>query len=197
MTLTQTNHFRRGRKIAGLLAVIAAYLSFSILLASFPADDIIDAVGANNAFLLMFVLGMIGGFTTFTGIPYHFVLMSLAAGGLNPIGLGVSTALGVMIGDSVMYLLGSRVKTNLPPRVEATVEKFATHLDHHPRWVSPALVVYGAMSPFSNDFAVAPLSMIGYNYWRTIVPLAIGNTFYNIAIAYLGLYAYDTIIGWF
>jgi membrane protein YqaA with SNARE-associated domain len=53
------------------------------------------------------------------------------------------------------------------------------------------------MSPFSNDFAVAPLSMIGYNYWRTIVPLAIGNTFYNIAIAYLGLYAYDTIIGWF
>lgn len=197
MTNAQAKHSARLRKVAGLLAVISAYLAFSILLASFPADDIIDAVGASNAFLLMFILGMIGGFTTFTGIPYHFVLMSLASGGLNPIGLGVSTAMGVMLGDSVMYLLGSRVKTSLPPRIEATVTKFAGHLENHPRWVSPALVLYGSMSPFSNDFAVAPLSMIGYNYWRTIVPLAIGNTMYNIAIAYLGLYAYDSIIDWF
>lgn len=188
---------KRGKKIANAAMIISIYLAISIALASFPADDLIDAVGASNAYVLMFALGMIGGFTTFTGIPYHLVLMSLAAGGLNPVALGVSTAMGVMIGDSTMYLIGSKVRSSLPPRVEATIEHFSERMARHPKLVTPALVTYGAASPFSNDFVVASLSMIGYSYWRTIIPLAVGNTFYNIGLAYLGLYAYDAIVDWF
>ncbi|MCK0121586.1 hypothetical protein MWU61_13625 [Loktanella sp. F6476L] len=188
---------KRGKNVAKVVMVVGAYLAISIAVASFPADDLIDAVGATNAYVVMFALGMIGGFTTFTGIPYHLVLMSLAAGGLNPVVLGISTAMGVMLGDSTMYLIGRTVKSSLPPRVEATMEHLSERLARHPRLVTPALFVYGTVSPFSNDFVVGSLSIIGYNYWRIIVPLAIGNTFYNIALAYLGLYAYDAIIGWF
>lgn len=187
---------RRGKKIASAVMVVTAYLAISITLASFPADDLIDVVGASNAYVLMFTLGMIGGFTTFTGIPYHLVLMSLAAGGLSPTLLGVSTAMGVMVGDSTMYLIGSKVKTSLPPRIEATIAHLSERMARHPKLVTPALISYGAVSPFSNDFVVASLSMIGYSYWRTILPLAMGNTLYNIALAYLGLYAYDAIMGW-
>lgn len=177
--------------------VIGVYLAISFSLASFPADTIIDKVGSDNAYVLMFALGMIGGFTTFTGIPYHFVLMSLAVGGLDPVALGVCTAVGVMLGDSTMFLIGKQVKDSLPPRVVATIDHFSVYLLKHPRFVTPALVAYGTVSPFSNDFVVASLSMGGYGYWRTILPLTVGNIFYNIALAYLGLYAYDTIIGWF
>ena len=123
--------------------------------------------------------------------------MSLAVGGLDPVALGVCTAVGVMLGDSTMFLIGKQVKDSLPPRVVATIDHFAEYLLKHPRFVTPALVAYGTVSPFSNDFVVASLSMGGYGYWRTILPLTVGNIFYNIALAYLGLYAYDTIIGWF
>ncbi|MFP7569926.1 VTT domain-containing protein [Marivita sp. S2033] len=187
----------RRAKYLKVAAVISVYLAISITLASVPAEALIDALGSSNAFLLMFVLGMIGGFTTFTGIPYHLVLMSLAAGGLNPIGLGVCTALGVMLGDSTMYLIGSRVKASLSPRLLATIARLAEQVLRHPKLVAPALVAYGAVSPFSNDFVVASLSVAGYSYWRTIIPLAMGNILYNVALAYLGLYAYDAIIGWF
>ncbi|MEN8896771.1 MAG: VTT domain-containing protein [Yoonia sp.] len=198
MTATGINPApRRGKKIASAVAVVSVYLAISIALASFPTDDLIDVVGANNAYFLMFALGMIGGFTTFTGIPYHLVLMSLAAGGLNPVALGISTAMGVMIGDSTMYLIGSKVKSSLPPRIGATIEHFSERMARHPRLVTPALVTYGAVSPFSNDFVVASLSMIGYSFWRTIVPLALDNTLYNIALSYLGIYAYDAIADWF
>jgi len=197
MTVGHAKPPGRARKIGSVLAIVALYLLVSITLASFPADDLIDAVGASNAFVLMFILGMIGGFTTFTGIPYHLVLMSLAAGGLDPVGLGVCTALGVMLGDSTMFVIGTKVKASLSPRVLATIEQFSSYLSHHPKLVTPALVSYGAVSPFSNDFVVASLGMVGYGYWRTIIPLTIGNTFYNTALAYLGLYAYDMIVGWF
>ncbi|WP_371156966.1 hypothetical protein [Jannaschia sp. 2305UL9-9] len=188
-----------GRRVAILRAatVVALYLALSMMLASVPVEDLIDIVGSDNAYILMFALGTIGGFTTFTGIPYHFVLMSLAAGGLNPVWLGVSTAIGVMMGDSTMFLIGKQVKGSLPPRVLAIIDRLSMYLLHHPRLVTPALVAYGTVSPFSNDFVVASLSIGGYGYWRTVVPLTIGNVLYNIALAYLGLYAYDAIIGWF
>ncbi len=195
--MTETKAHPRRSAILKTAMVICVYLAISFTLASFPADTIIDKVGSDNAYVLMFALGMIGGFTTFTGIPYHFVLMSLAVGGLDPVALGVCTAVGVMLGDSTMFLIGKQVKDSLPPRVVATIDHFAEYLLKHPRFVTPALVAYGTVSPFSNDFVVASLSMGGYGYWRTILPLTVGNIFYNIALAYLGLYAYDTIIEWF
>ncbi len=195
--MTETKAHPRRSAILKTAMVICVYLAISFTLASFPADTILDKVGSDTAYVLMFALGMIGGFTTFTGIPYHFVLMSLAVGGLDPVALGVCTAVGVMLGDSTMFLIGKQVKDSLPPRVVATIDHFAEYLLKHPRFVTPALVAYGTVSPFSNDFVVASLSMGGYGYWRTILPLTVGNIFYNIALAYLGLYAYDTIIGWF
>ncbi len=197
MTATRSRPQGRRKAILKAATVIVFYLALSISLASIPAEELIDMVGSDNAYILMFVLGMIGGFTTFTGIPYHFVLMSLAAGGLSPIWLGVCTAIGVMMGDSTMFLIGKQVKDSLAPRVRATIDRLSTYLLSHPRLVTPALVAYGSVSPFSNDFVVASLSIGGYGYWRTVVPLTIGNVFYNVALAYLGLYAYDTIIGWF
>ena len=187
------------KRAAVLKAAVAVtiYLSVSVALASVSTDRLIDMVGSENAYLLMLVLGMIGGFTTFTGIPYHLVLMSLAAGGLNPIGLGVATAIGVMTGDSTMYLIGSKVKDSLPPRIQATIERLSGYLVAHPKMVAPTLIAYGTFSPFSNDFVVGSLSVAGYSYWRTIIPLTLGNTLYNIGLAYLGFYAYEAIIGWF
>lgn len=189
----------RSRKKTILTAAFAVsvYLTVSITLASFPAETIIDAVGSGNAFLLMFFLGIVGGLTTFTGIPYHLVLMSLAAGGLSPIGLGLCTAIGVMLGDSTMYLVGAKVKHSLPSRLLATMNHLADYLLRHPKFVPPVLMAYGAVSPFSNDFIVVSLSVVGYSFWRTIIPLTIGNIFYNIALAYLGLYAYEAVIDWF
>jgi len=182
----------------GMLAlVVAIYLGVSITLASTQADTLIDLIGSDNVYLLMFVLGIIGGLTTFTGVPYHLVLMSLAAGGLSPVLLGICTAMGVMLGDSTMFLIGRNVKAALSDRVMATVDHLTSFLTKRPRMVTPALVAYGAVSPFSNDFIVASLSIMGYSFWRTVIPLAIGNTFYNIAFAYFGLYAYDAILEFF
>ncbi|MGH1577800.1 VTT domain-containing protein [Planktotalea sp.] len=197
MTSIRKSQSRRRSLILKASLFVAVYLAISLSLASFPVDSLIDRLGSNNAYLLMFFLGVLGGFTTFTGVPYHLILMSLAAGGLNPIALGACTAIGVMLGDSTMFLIGSRLKDTLSPRMRATVEHLSSYLSRHPRLISPTLVAYGMVSPFSNDFIVASLSMMGYTYWRTIIPLTFGNIFYNIALAYLGVYAYEMIIDWF
>jgi len=177
--------------------LVAVFIAASITLGSVPSETLINFVGSDNAFILMFALGTVAGLTTFTGIPYHLVLMSLASGGINPIGLGISTALGVMLGDSTMFLLSKKVQDSLSPKILAIIDNIYGRLETHPSLISPGLLLYGMLSPFSNDFIVASMSIMGYSYKRIIAPLALGNIFYSIALAYLGLYAYESIIGFF
>ncbi len=180
-----------------ILLLGSFFVAVSLTLALTPSATIIELIGSENAFLFMFLLGLVGGISTFVGIPYHFVLMSLAAGGINPLFLGIATALGVMCGDSTMYVLGRSIRGTLSPRLSATLHKVSGYLEEHPRLVTPGLFAYGALSPFSNDFVVATMSMSGHSYMRTILPLALGNCVFNVGVAYLGFYAYSSFSSWF
>lgn len=180
-----------------VIILVIVFVAVSVSLALVPAETIINLVGSSNALLLMFVFGAIGGLTTFSGIPYHLVLMSLAAGGLNPISLGIVTALGVMVGDSTMFLLSKKVEHVLPPSLQHYLGKLATWLKKWPVLLTPGLVLYGSLSPFSNDFIVASLSLLKYSYRRIIIPLAVGNIIFNIGLAYIGIYGYDWVTNLF
>lgn len=184
------------RSTVGAVCAVVLFLSISLTLALTPAETIVETVGSNNAYLLMFVLGAIGGLTTFSGIPYHVILMSLAAGGINPIILGCSTALGVMVGDSTTYVISKQVRHAVPVALQHFLEKVSRFLNRQPQLLVPILFLYGALSPFSNDFIVASLTLTGYTYRQIIVPLAAGNVVFNIGLAYLGFFAYDAIMAW-
>lgn len=177
--------------------IVSAFVLMMVTFSLIPSSTIIYVVGAENAYLLMFCLGLVGGLTTFVSIPYHLVLMSLAAGGLNPILLGLATSLGVMGGDSTMYLLSRSLQGVVSPRLRATIQHVSAYFTKRPNLITPGLFLYGAISPLSNDFVVATMSFGGYSYLRTIIPLTLGNCVFNIGVSYLGIYGYSTVAGWF
>jgi hypothetical protein len=41
------------------------------------------------------------------------------------------------------------------------------------------------------------MGMIRYSYWKIMIPLTIGNMFFNIVVAYIGYFAFNEVIGWF
>ena len=49
--------------------LIAFFLFWSFLFLASSPDQIIAYVGVENAYLLIFVLALIGGLTTFSGVP--------------------------------------------------------------------------------------------------------------------------------
>lgn len=183
------------KKISYLLPLIGLVI-VSLTLGVISPEKIIGFVGTSNSYLLMFILAVIGGISTFTGVPYHFILMGLAAGGLNPLLLGFVTAIGVMIGDSTSYLIGKHSSHLLPGKLKKPLEKISLFLLKRPALVSPTLIIYGTLSPFSNDFIVISMGLIGYSYFKVILPLTLGNILYNIGLAYLGLYHFETIQSW-
>ncbi|HEY4503187.1 MAG TPA: hypothetical protein VJC14_02015 [Candidatus Paceibacterota bacterium] len=154
-------------------------------------EEIIRIIGIENAYVLMFVLALLGGLSTFSGVPYHVVLVMLASGGLNPLLVGISAASGVIVGDSTSYYLGYSGGAIIPQGIQKTLKKFCAFCLARPRVLPIAFFIYGSLVPFSNDFIVISMGLARYSFWRVMIPLGLGNFVFNISLAYLAVYAYS------
>src|SRR3989344_968962 len=109
-------------RYAPALLLITFFILWSFVFHYSSPESIIDWVGVENAYLLIFILALMGGFTTFSGIPYHVVLVALAVGGLNPFILGIAASFGVMIGDSTSYYIGYGGRVLVPEKIQKWLE---------------------------------------------------------------------------
>lgn len=185
----------RRKRLLGILT-IASTIVLSLVLVSIPTDTLLDVIGTQNAYVFVYLIAFLGSITTFASIPYPLILLGLVAGGLNPLLAGVLSGLGVITSDTLTFFAARRGSALLPKRITHSLQTLAKWMAKHPKLLSPALMLYGLLSPLSNDFAVISLSLMRYPFWRVVPLLGVGNMAYNIGIAYLGVYAYDWILSW-
>jgi hypothetical protein len=181
------------KRIFGYLVIVVTVIC-SLWLVSIPTDTLLGYVGVENVYLFMFLVAFVGSLTTFASIPYPLILLGLAAGGVNPLFIGLASASGVITADSLTFAAVRRGRVLVNDKILGAIERLSTHIKKHPRLLTPGLLMYGTFSPLSNDFAVISLSLMKYKYLRVIPFLAIGNIFYNVGIAFLGVYAYEWIV---
>ena len=180
------------KRVFGICTVLAT-IGFSILLISTPTDALINYIGTDNVYIFMYTIAFVGSISTFASIPYPLILIGLVAGGMNPFLMGLVSALGVVTADSLTFFVARSGRILLSERFKSSLSALSHRLKKHPHLLTPGLIIYGTLSPLSNDFAVISLSGMEYAYHRVIPPLAFGNILYNIGVAYLGLYAYNWI----
>src|SRR3989344_2983409 len=120
-----------------ILLSITPFLFFASISVYFyfysSPEQLVEWVGAENSYFLIFVLALFGGLTTFSGVPYHLVLITLAIGGLNPLLLGLSTAVGVILGDSTSYYVGYSGGEVMPGRVQKIVNRIYIYTAGYPK----------------------------------------------------------------
>ena len=176
--------------------LVLFFLTVSIYINFFSSpEELISLIGVSNAYLLMFFLAFIGGMTTFNGIPYHLVLITLANGGLNPWLLGTLTAFGVMFGDSTSYYLGYQGSNLIPKSLCKIFELIKNFGLKYPKLMPMLLFLYGSISPFSNDFITISMGLSRYPFFKVMIPLGLGNLVFNVSLAYFATQAYDLLKG--
>lgn len=185
--------FQNGKKARYLWALVPLVFFGSISLYAFfylSPERIIETVGVTNAYALIFVLAFLGGLTTFSGVPYHLALVAFAAGGLNPVLLGLAAAAGVMLGDSTSYYAGMRGGMVAPRAIRRAFEQMYSFSDKHPALLPLFCFLYGALVPFSNDFITISAGIARYPFRRVMIPLGLGNIVFNVALAWIASGAY-------
>lgn len=177
------------------LAAFSFFLLFvaawGLLVYQFPPQEIVAKLGITNGYTIAFIAGFLAGISTFTSVPYTIIVVTLGAGGLHPLWLGILSALGLFVGDTTSYFLGYYGHHIVPNGLRDELQKVHTWLLARKRaWTIPIFIfLYGSLFPLSNDFVVISLGLARYPYWRVMIPLALGSVFFNTFLAYLGRYA--------
>src|SRR6266508_3090755 len=114
---------KANKYLLGLIPIFL-YITFSIMFYFYISpEDLILWLGIKNAYLLILILAFIGGLGTFSGVPSHLLLITMAVGGLNPFALGIVASFGVMSGDSTYYYLGQKGSMFIPERLRPFIQK--------------------------------------------------------------------------
>ena len=178
------------------IAFILVFVSWTFFIYQFPPTELVKMTGLTNGYAIALALAFLGGLSTFVTIPYHLVVVTLGAGGLNPILLGLAAGVGVMLGDSTSYLIGYKGRDILPSHLQRIFQKLCGWCLTRPSWLVPvALFSYGAFVPFSNDFIVISMGPARFPYLRLRIPLGIGNIVFNMGAAFIGAYGYASFFG--
>lgn len=178
------------------LLPFAIFGMWTFFIYQFSPSEIVDFFGTQNGYIATLVLSFIGGISIIIPIPYHLVLMTFAAGGMNPILLGIVATIGQASGDSTSFLLGFSGRTIVPRSLFTVVERFQKWCMSLTYWkFAAALTLYGAVSPFSNDWLLIPMGIAHYPYRKIMIPLEIGNLIFNVGAGLLGAYGLASILG--
>lgn len=182
------------RQLYAVLPILIVVVVSIIFYFFLSPSELVDFIGIENAYVLMFTIALLGGLTTFNTVPYYSILVLLATAGLNPFFLGLSSAAGVMCGDTFSYYIGSQGATVVPTRLRHLFDYLRGQAELHPKTFPVICFMYGSVSPLSNDFITIPAGMARIPYLTVMIPLALGNIVFNVALSYLAVSSYSAIV---
>lgn len=163
---------KRREKLFIILAVIVVLF---LLVAFNIPERIVEFIGIENAYIVVFLIAALGGVSSFTAISYFTTIIAFATTGLNPFLLGIVGGVGVTIGDSLFFFFGQNSRVVLSRHIEQAIDAFRKRLERF-RWSVPIFVfVYAGFTPFPNEFMTVSVGLTGSKYREIVVPLVLGN----------------------
>lgn len=177
---------RRTLLIAGFLVLKVALWSW--LLSTIGAERIVEFIGAKNGYVVMFLIAFFGGLSTFTSVTYVATVITLASGGLNPVGLAIASSAGVSIGDAIFYYIGYfGLRHVVAGWIGRFIHKASLWLKTKPRaLVFAAIYGYAGFTPLPNDVLAAALGALRQPLWLVLPALVLGNFTLTLLLARFG-----------
>lgn len=175
--------FRKKRTYKQAL-ISLPFIIFLAVISFISPESITTKLGSQNTYFAMFFIALLGGASIFSSIPYPLFLITFSLGWENPFILASITAIAVMMGDSLSYILGKKWKMFLSGKSEKIAEKILSLYDKKWIFVFLWLFFYGTFSPFPNDIITLTSGIKWYPYFKMILPLTLWNIIFCSALAY-------------
>ena len=180
---------KRTKRYLTFLTILIFILVWVLILNFLSPSEIVEKLGARNSYMILFLISAIGGVSLITASSYYIAISVLAIAGLNPILLGLFGGIGVTIGDSLYFYLGSKGKEISSKNIDKRLKKISKLLKKSPKWLIPFMVyIYSGFTLLPNDLMTFSLGIIGYSYKKIFLPLILGNITVTTIIAYLSIF---------
>lgn len=170
-----------------LLLVILFIVLLNVFFYVISPEVIVGHIGIRNSYLIAFAVATLGGLSTLTGPVLFSTIVAFAAGGAEPIFLGILGGFGIFISDSIFFHIAQFGRKFVPPRWERWLAWFQKLLERYPRWFILTLVyLYLSFTILPNDILMIALVLGGYRYRHVWPVLLVGSLSIAILTAYIG-----------
>jgi hypothetical protein len=167
-------------------ALVIFIISLIILLYFVSPTQIVNKIGVHNAYLFALLVSFLAGFSALTSFSMVAVLLTLAAGGVNPIYLGLVSGVGLAAGDIIMFFASSEARLLVSGKWEKALNKISKAFEGKPKKLMPLLTyIYMGLTPFPNDFLIIFLALINYPIKKLLIPIILGDITYPLIITLL------------
>jgi len=151
--------------LVGFLLLVI-FLVFLITLLYFVSpEEIVNKIGVQNGYILAFLVSFFGGFSAIGSISFISLIITLIAGGMNPIYLGLVSGISLAIGDMIMFYAGARGRSLVSESWDKKINQIADVFKKR-KWLEKMLpflaYLYVGFSPFPNDVLILFLAAIEY-----------------------------------
>jgi membrane protein YqaA with SNARE-associated domain len=168
---------------------LISLITWGTLIYYFGSERIVDFIGVENGYWVMFLVALFGGVSSLTGIAYPATILTLASGGLDPLYLALASAAGVSVGDTVYFFLAHHFSHFLHTRDTARkyIDKIRRWLRDKPNsLIAGAIYAYAAFTPLPNDILTIAMGLARQPYFLVISALVLGNFTHTYLIAKFG-----------
>ncbi len=162
-------------------------IGVSVLLVFIKPSEIIDTIGVRNGYIIVSILALLGGFSTFTSVSLYTSVVAFTIGGMNPLLLGLVAIPGLFIGDTLYYFFGNTWNAVISDKTRSIVDRFTNFL-YRPRvyrWSPILIFIYVGLTPLPPEFLIVGLSFSKYPYKRLFVPLILGEFAFVVIVGIL------------
>ncbi len=179
----------RFKKIIIFFGVLLLIVGFLVFLKYVSPEALVLKLGVQNGYLLIFFTALLGGLSASGSIIFITLLVTLVAGGLNPLYAGLLTGAGLIIGDLLMFYIGSHGRALVTGKVDQYITNFASHIKEKRslQILAPILgYFYIGFAPLPNEFPVLFFAVIKYPVKRVFTIIILGDITFALMVAYLG-----------
>lgn len=168
-----------------LLAILMATILLSLLFIS--PQEIVDTIGVENAYLVAFLISLLGGLSAGGAVSYMSVIVVLVLGGADPILLGLISGISLAMGDLLLFHFGSKGRALVTKKWGTRIQKTVEVLERKEllrRSIPILAYVYMGFSPFPNDLLLLFLAVIKYPYTYTVVTILLGDLTFALLLTH-------------
>jgi len=166
------------KKIISFVILAVFLISLITLLLFVSPVEIVDKIGVRNGYILAFFVSFFGGFSAGGSISFISVLITLVAGGMNPIYLGIISGISLAIGDMIMFFAGSKGRQLVRGKWDKKIDKLADVFKKR-KWLEKLVpiiaYIYIGFAPLPNDVLILFLAAIEYPPKRMNAIIILGD----------------------
>lgn len=176
------------KKLISFIIFAIFLVALITLLFFINPEEVVNKIGVQNSYLLIFVVSFFGGFSAGGSITFISLLITLAAGGVNPIYLGIISGVSLAIGDMIMFYIGSRGRELVINKWDKKINRVANIFENR-AWLKKILpyiaYLYIGFTPLPNDILILFLAAIKYPAKRMNVVIILGDISFTLLLAIL------------